>query len=70
MDSDHLTVKTDKHTASMSTKIGIVGSGLIGQSWAMIFASVGYQVGTISSNSRNMAFSNFLSTVEVKVDLV
>jgi len=28
----------------MSEKIGIVGSGLIGKSWAMIFASVGYQV--------------------------
>lgn len=25
-------------------KIGIFGSGLIGGSWAMIFASVGYQV--------------------------
>jgi hypothetical protein len=25
-------------------KIGIVGSGLIGKSWAMIFASVGYKV--------------------------
>eukprot|EP00091_Calanus_sinicus_P010164 TRINITY_DN2365_c0_g1_i1.p1 TRINITY_DN2365_c0_g1~~TRINITY_DN2365_c0_g1_i1.p1 ORF type:complete len:123 (-),score=49.69 TRINITY_DN2365_c0_g1_i1:24-368(-) len=32
------------HTASMSARIGIVGSGLIGQSWAMIFASVGHQV--------------------------
>ena len=25
-------------------KVGIVGSGLIGKSWAMIFASVGYEV--------------------------
>nr|CAH7719509.1 unnamed protein product [Callosobruchus chinensis] len=25
-------------------KIGIIGSGLIGRSWAMIFASVGYKV--------------------------
>lgn len=25
-------------------KIGIIGNGLIGGSWAMIFASVGYQV--------------------------
>ncbi|OWR41351.1 lambda-crystallin protein [Danaus plexippus plexippus] len=25
-------------------KVGIVGSGLIGRSWAMLFASVGYQV--------------------------
>jgi len=24
--------------------VGIVGSGLIGKSWAMIFASVGYEV--------------------------
>jgi hypothetical protein len=29
-------------------KIGIVGSGLIGKSWAMIFASVGYKVNLIS----------------------
>ncbi len=28
-------------------KIGIVGSGLIGKSWAMIFASVGYKVNLI-----------------------
>lgn len=28
----------------MSEKIGIVGSGLIGRSWAMLFASVGYNV--------------------------
>ncbi|XP_038210766.1 lambda-crystallin homolog [Zerene cesonia] len=27
-----------------SEKVGIVGSGLIGRSWAMLFASVGYQV--------------------------
>lgn len=27
-----------------SEKIGIVGSGLIGRSWAMLFATVGYQV--------------------------
>ena len=25
-------------------KIGIIGSGLIGRSWAMIFASAGYSV--------------------------
>ena len=25
-------------------KVGIVGSGLVGKSWAMIFASQGYQV--------------------------
>ncbi|XP_059616302.1 lambda-crystallin homolog [Phlebotomus argentipes] len=30
--------------ASRSEKIGIIGSGLIGGSWAMLFASVGYQV--------------------------
>ena len=28
----------------MKGKIGIVGSGLIGRSWAMIFASAGYNV--------------------------
>ncbi|XP_068630228.1 lambda-crystallin [Battus philenor] len=30
--------------SSKKEKIGIVGSGLIGRSWAMLFASVGYQV--------------------------
>lgn len=30
--------------AAKSEKIGIIGSGLIGRSWAMLFASVGYQV--------------------------
>jgi len=28
----------------MKGKIGIVGSGLVGKSWAMIFASAGYNV--------------------------
>ncbi|XP_073832109.1 beta Hydroxy acid dehydrogenase 1 [Musca autumnalis] len=31
-------------TAGKREKIGIVGSGLIGRSWSMLFASVGYQV--------------------------
>ncbi|XP_064079888.1 lambda-crystallin homolog [Macrobrachium nipponense] len=31
-------------------KIGIVGSGFIGQSWAMLFASVGYQVRIYDAN--------------------
>ena len=31
--------------SSSSAHIGIIGSGLIGKSWAMIFASVGYKVG-------------------------
>ncbi|KAK9695588.1 3-hydroxyacyl-CoA dehydrogenase, C-terminal domain [Popillia japonica] len=30
--------------SNRTEKIGIVGSGLIGRSWAMLFASVGYQV--------------------------
>ncbi|CAB0038928.1 unnamed protein product [Trichogramma brassicae] len=30
--------------AASNEKIGIVGSGLIGRSWAMLFAGVGYQV--------------------------
>ncbi|XP_063621357.1 lambda-crystallin homolog [Cydia splendana] len=30
--------------APRTEKVGIVGSGLIGRSWAMLFASVGYQV--------------------------
>lgn len=32
-------------------KIGLIGSGFIGQSWAMLFASVGYQVYLYDSNS-------------------
>lgn len=34
----------NKKMSSKSEKIGIVGSGLIGRSWAMLFASVGYKV--------------------------
>ncbi|GJQ68975.1 hypothetical protein Trydic_g6159 [Trypoxylus dichotomus] len=30
--------------SSKTERIGIIGSGLIGRSWAMLFASVGYQV--------------------------
>ena len=30
--------------AATDSHIGIIGSGLIGKSWAMIFASVGYKV--------------------------
>ncbi|KPI97812.1 Lambda-crystallin-like [Papilio xuthus] len=30
--------------STKNEKVGIVGSGLIGRSWAMLFASVGYQV--------------------------
>lgn len=30
--------------AAKNEKVGIIGSGLIGKSWAMIFASVGYKV--------------------------
>ena len=30
--------------AATDAHIGIIGSGLIGKSWAMIFASVGYKV--------------------------
>lgn len=32
------------HTSNPKGKIGIVGSGLIGRSWAMIFAGAGYHV--------------------------
>ncbi len=31
-------------SGSIGKKVGIVGSGLVGKSWAMIFASVGYDV--------------------------
>ncbi|KAI8429033.1 hypothetical protein MSG28_007604 [Choristoneura fumiferana] len=33
-----------RNMAPRTEKVGIVGSGLIGRSWAMLFASVGYQV--------------------------
>ena len=38
--------KTQKKMSSISSKgkVGVVGSGLVGKSWAMIFASVGYKV--------------------------
>ena len=34
----------NKIMASNGEKVGIVGSGLVGKSWAMIFASKGFQV--------------------------
>ena len=36
---------------SNGKKVGVVGSGLVGKSWAMIFASQGYQV---KQETRNM----------------
>ena len=39
-------------------KVGIVGSGLVGKSWAMIFASAGYNVTMYDIN--NEAVQNAL----------
>ena len=36
-------------SVSNGKKVGVVGSGLVGKSWAMIFASQGYQV----NNNKN-----------------
>ena len=44
---------------SNGKKVGVVGSGLVGKSWAMIFASQGYQV---KQETRNM----FIVNVRVK----
>ena len=36
-------------------KIGIVGSGLIGKSWAMIFAASGYEVSMYDSDPNQLS---------------
>ena len=36
---------------SNGKKVGVVGSGLVGKSWAMIFASQGYQVKLLFYNN-------------------
>ena len=35
---------------SNGKKVGVVGSGLVGKSWAMIFASQGYEVAILIHN--------------------
>lgn len=37
-------IKQTIYLTSRMGKVGIVGSGLIGRSWAMIFASAGFEV--------------------------
>lgn len=46
----------------MAGKVGIVGSGLIGRSWAMLFASVGYNVVIYDIDSKQI--ENALTDVE------
>lgn len=43
--------------------IGILGSGLIGGSWAMLFASAGYQVKIYDNNSQQI--DNALKRIEI-----
>lgn len=52
--------------ASSSKKIGIVGSGLIGQNWSMIFASAGYNVTVfdVDPDQLKRAQSSLKSTLE------
>ena len=48
---------------SNGKKVGVVGSGLVGKSWAMIFASQGYEVIIIvrNKNMLNISFVLFAS---------
>ena len=41
---------TEYYKMSNGKKVGVVGSGLVGKSWAMIFASQGYEVAIIIHN--------------------
>ena len=47
-------------------KVAIIGSGLVGKSWAMIFASVGYKVSLydIDSNQVDRALENIAAELE------
>ena len=53
--------------SSSSSHIGIIGSGLIGKSWAMIFASVGYKVGLPSVFVQPTFVNRFIASIGNKV---
>ncbi|XP_046574553.1 lambda-crystallin homolog [Haliotis rubra] len=48
------TQQSDKPTELKEEKIAIIGSGLIGRSWAMLFASGGYPVSLFDTDSRQV----------------
>lgn len=43
---------------SSKGKIGIVGSGLIGQNWALIFIAAGYEVSLFRMSKLQLDFNN------------
>lgn len=43
-DSINISNNSTRSMPLQKKKVAIVGSGLVGKSWAMIFASVGYEV--------------------------
>ena len=50
----------------MSEKVAIIGSGLVGKSWAMIFASTGYQV-TLYDIEKSQA-DKALESIAIELD--
>lgn len=58
-------IKAEKMSSLTNKKIGIFGSGLIGGSWAMIFASVGYQVQIYDISLQQI--NNTLKRIEIEL---
>jgi len=46
---------SDSNQSQDSRKVGIIGSGLIGRSWAMLFASAGYKVVLFDSDPKQLS---------------